>query len=301
MIVPSITPSLIEPYPRFPVSVEGIGITLATIELGQVLAVDAVDTVVYVSESPGQVLAVDAVDTVVYVSADALLLHDWKAYWAMTAATSANEPDWSGNGRTLVQHGGCAFVSTKWRTLDGADDYFSLPSDSDLQLGDNARTWWVTIRLTNKTNTQTVFAKHNGSTAAGSEYRLIYHQPSDRFVFEVYSGSTTYSVTCTGIGSPTTGSDWLIRCTHDPDANVITIAGSVGGTIGTVDSTSVSGGGNSTGIDFTIGADSLGAVRATALVTRCAIWGRILNAREGILLYNGGSGLLLYSSYSNSV
>lgn len=217
------------------------------------------------------------------------LLTNLISYWKMDEA-SGNALDAHGSN-DLAETGGT--IGSASGKLNGARDlelgdteWFEIADNTDLSTGDVSFALQVGVNLESKATTQAIAGKWNG-TAGQAEYLLYYDAGSDRFTWIVHVGGSNYAVLANTLGSPSTGTWYLIHCWHDSAANEIGIAVNAGSadtqahSAGVMDSTAA----------FILGANDAGTVNHfDGLMDEVGFWkGRVLNSSDRSELYNGGN------------
>jgi hypothetical protein len=105
----------------------------------------------------------------------------------------------------------------------------TLADNDDVSLGDVSFMFRAWVRLESKTGAQTILAKWGASNGVDREYWLRYFATPDRFEFVVDDGSGSFpTVSADNLGSPSTGTWYLIHAWHDASANQIGIAVNAG-------------------------------------------------------------------------
>lgn len=166
-------------------------------------------------------------------------------------------------------------------------EYFVRASNASLTTGDIDFSFQAWVQLESKT------AKRQAITKGGIsdyEYGLAYANGSDRFVFEVNSTSSGFSVTsitANNFGSPSTATWYHIICWHDATNNQIGIAVNDG----TANTSAYSSGVGTNATDFRIGAYSDFSEYWDGLIDEVGFWKRVLTSGERTQLYGGGAGL----------
>lgn len=216
------------------------------------------------------------------------------SFWPLNEA-SGNAIDAHG-ANNLTETGGTIGTGTgktygTARDFERGDtEYFTIASNSDLQLGDIDWTIAGWANLESKTDDICIVSKHDGVSEAGSEFFLYYAPGSDRITFINYGASGSSSVTASALGSPSAGTWYFVIIWHDSVNNTINIQVNNG----TVNSASWSGGTNSTNSNFTIGGlhSSPGVYDFDGMVQGVGLWkGKVFSAEERAALYNDGNGL----------
>lgn len=170
-----------------------------------------------------------------------------------------------------------------------SSQYGEVTSVASLQGG--AQDWAIAvwIKLDSKGALRTFVSKDN--TGAG-EYCLRYNNSSDRFELLVYSAiNTPVSILANTLGSPSTGTWYLLTASYDNTAHVASLSVNAG-TADTGSVTSVAAGAAA----FRIGADvrNAGSSLHDGMLDSVGFWHRTLTlsgaGNDAELLYNGGSG-----------
>lgn len=132
--------------------------------------------------------------------------------------------DLTENGTGGIGTGTGKVTSTARDFESSDDDYFSHASNAAFQFGDIECMLRLWVKLESKDANQTIITKDDG---ASGEYFLRYRTGTDRFDFVVY-GSSGYGdqgfVQADTLGSPSTGTWYLIHAWHDPAANKLYIS-----------------------------------------------------------------------------
>ncbi len=180
---------------------------------------------------------------------------------------------------TGIKSNAAQFVSANSEYLSRADNAALSTGDINFEFG----AW---VYLSTKTATQRFISKWVGS-AASLEYLLVYDQPTDRFIFYVYSGSTAGTATASTFGSPSISTWYYISAYHDATNNYVGISVDDG----TVNSSSYSLGVQDTGSAFILGALSDGSGGfVNGAIDEVYMYKRVLTADERTWLYNSGAG-----------
>lgn len=164
--------------------------------------------------------------------------------------------------------------------------YFSVASNSTLQVGDIDFTIAGWFQLTTKTTYRMLVAKDDA--ASSREYTLYYDAGADRFAFVVFSGgtgATAKQVNADNLGSPSTATWYYVVAWHDSTGNVVGIQVNNG----TPNTTA-----HTTGVFTGTAAFQIGRY-ATAFphdgyADDVSLWKRLLTTDEKTALYNSGSG-----------
>lgn len=175
-------------------------------------------------------------------------------------------------------------------------EYLSCSDHANLSMGDIDFTIMVWVNAESFGADRNIYSKQAGS---GIEYDLYYQSSNQRFIFRVStSGFASYgTVEANNLGTPSTGTWYMIICWHDSVANTINIQVNNG----TANSTSYSGGSYNSTNDFTVGSNHSPGQYWDGLIDELTIWKRVVTADEKTSLYNGGTGLAYpYSSGSSA-
>lgn len=165
----------------------------------------------------------------------------------------------------------------------GNNERFTHASNAGLQAGNSSWTFAGWIKFESLAARQAIVAKNDGSTAAGSEYYLLWYEVPSRMTVISYSGSTTVLVSDTTALS--TGTWYFVVAWKDHGANTLNIQVN--------NNTPTSGsitGGNATATGFELGSANA-AVYLDGVADEWGFWKRVLTPQERTDLYNSGSGL----------
>lgn len=216
-------------------------------------------------------------------------------YWKMDAA-SGNESDSVGSITLTENVGGgvgsaTGIINTARDFESSSDRWLYSLDDATLDTGDEDFTWQAWVKLESKAAYGIVLVKQddNFDNRKKAGYYLLYNFDLDRFEFVVGDGTTSATVTDTVIGSPSTGTWYLLHGWHDASANQIGLAINAG----TADTTSYSSGSHNTNVFYT-GTQETGGVSVAqwdGLIDEVGFWRRVLTSGERTSLYNGGAGL----------
>lgn len=217
------------------------------------------------------------------------LLTGLECYWALGEASGATRADSHGvenlaNNGTVGHVLGVAGLGLAASFSGNTSNYLSKTDDPNLCIAGAPATFNVWCNLTNKTNTQVIFAKLDGTHYG---YQFYYNQPDDRFHFDVGDGATTLigSTNASTFGSPSPATWYMCTCYYDP-ANA-RVGVQVNG--GTIDWTATTGTAGDVTVAFTVGrASSAGAFALTGAVQAFSLYKKILSSVEVTALYNGG-------------
>jgi hypothetical protein len=210
------------------------------------------------------------------------------SYWSL-GESSGNAVDSHGSN-TLTQSGSptsATGVVGNCRGFNGSTQLLSLTDNASISTGNINFSLQAWVRFLSKSNYQIVFAKHNGSTNAGSEYLLMYDQPSDRLIWDVRYASGGASVSAANFGSPPINTWFLVHVWHDATNDQIGISVN-NGTPNTVSHT--------LGVNDSTATFRLGAVGVSPFwhlngnLDEVAFWKKVLTPDERTILYNGGAG-----------
>jgi len=107
-------------------------------------------------------------------------------------------------------------------------EYLSKTDNADLSLGTNVPfsvVAWVNMESKVASGSISVIASKDGNTSGTREWNLFYNGTADRFSFLVgrTGSATTDSVTSTNLGSPSTGTNYMVVGTFEPSANTLRI------------------------------------------------------------------------------
>jgi hypothetical protein len=170
------------------------------------------------------------------------------------------------------------------------DESLTVADNADLSGGDVKLVFRAWIKLASKANNQAIICK---SGAGDAEYQIRYRPGADRFDFVVYSAAGyggAAAVTADNLGSPSTGTWYLIHAWHDPDANLIGIAVNAG----TADTTSHSAGIYNSTDAFRLSTYASGANQEPfdgLMDDVVVLRGYVLDATERTEDYNSGTGV----------
>jgi hypothetical protein len=210
------------------------------------------------------------------------------AYWSCDEAS----------GNLLDSHGGNDLTdnntvgSGTGKVSGGRDfeadssEYFSIADNADLSTGDIDFTLQAWVQLESKGSVRVIVGKW---PAVGNfEYLLYYDSGADRFTAVVSSnGSNVISVVANNLGSPSTGTWYLIHFWHDSVNNLIGISANAGA----ADTTAHSGGVRDGNGPLNVGRNDDGDTHFwDGLIDEIGFWKRVLTSDERTELYNGGSG-----------
>lgn len=222
------------------------------------------------------------------------LLTGLRSHWKLDE-TSGTSPDahgstslaeinavGSGTGKIL---GARVFVASNGGRLMAA-------SNADLQMGDEDFSGAIWVKLASKSSRQGIMVK--GVNGSGGEWWLEYDNSADRFIFYVCATSGFGGVTgatANTLGSPSTGTWYLLAGGHNATANETWISVDAG----TPDTASFSSGVYAGTGNFELGSYSEFALNFDGTLDEASLWGRDVRA-DLSTLYNGGAGLP-YSSF----
>lgn len=167
-------------------------------------------------------------------------------------------------------------------------EYLSITDNTDLSVAGNVdfmlRCW---VNADDLSADRGIIGKW--TSGASREYQLVYSNTDDRFRFTVRSSAGTIThVLADNLGSPSTGTDYLIHAWHDEANDVIGIAVNAG----TANTASHTEGVNDAGADFTIGARLQGPLYWDGWIDDAVfLKGYILDATERSEDYNSGTGV----------
>lgn len=221
------------------------------------------------------------------------LLASLTGYWALGEA-SGNRADSHGS-LTLTDFNtvgsGAGAVGTAADFEASNSEYLSAADSAAVSAGDTAFTIQVGVKLESKPGTMVIVGKWNSGT--NREYLIYYDGGADRFAFAVNNGVSFGGVTATNLGSPSTGTNYLIHGWHDPVNNIIGISVNAG----TANTASHSAGVADTTEPFTLGRNDDGATNYyDGLQQHVAFWRRVLTATDRTTIYNSGT-WLTYGDY----
>lgn len=147
------------------------------------------------------------------------------AAWQLTESSGSRADSVGGN--TLTDNNtvgsGTGLLGTAADFEADDSEYLSRADNTDLSTGNVSYAFSVWVKLESKGANRVIVAKHDGASAAGSEYLLFYDSGADRFGFVVYSGSSALDVYATVYGSPPTGVWIHLAVIHDATNDLIGI------------------------------------------------------------------------------
>lgn len=174
--------------------------------------------------------------------------------------------------------------------------YCWCADNATISTGDIDFTLQVWAKLESKPGSMVLIGKGSigGGEEASLEYSIFYSGGSDRFVFAVGTGSADSTVTANTLGSPSTGTWYLIHAWHDSVNNQLGIAVNAG----TADTTSYSSGVQDSSSELLLGANAINGAHANGLdrqydglLDEAGLWKRVLSSGDRTSLYNAGAGL----------
>jgi hypothetical protein len=225
------------------------------------------------------------------------------AYANAVAGYALNEA--SGNAldsigsNDLTQNGTVGAVTGK---LDGArgnysgSNYFDKADNATLSAGDIQLVLRCWVKLNSKGGTMCFAGKGNVSAVGTGEYMLLYGAGSDRLAFAVSDGSGFTTVSANNLGSPATGTWYLLHGWHDSVNNVLGISVNAG----TADTVSYSTGIQDGTNNFIVGNDTDHSRALDGYVDDVVlVKNYILDATDRTADYNGGTGVR-FADWPNS-
>lgn len=168
-------------------------------------------------------------------------------------------------------------------------EYLSVASNATLQTGDIDYTIACWVYLDSKTTYRLLVMKDGFPTAGQREYGLTYDFGADRFVFAVFTATdVARQAVANSLGSPATGTWYLVIGWHDSVANTVNIQVNNG----TVDSTSTGGALQAASTaPVTFGAASGFAFYHDGRLDEALFTKQVLSSEQRAALYHSTSGL----------
>lgn len=206
-------------------------------------------------------------------------------YWRNEGTHDIIEED-TNNG-ILTDSGGTkvqAHIGSGVQFASASTERWTHADDALFEIADNDRTMAFWVNMTTKSADMVIAAKNDGTN---SDWQLLYNQTADRFRFAAWNGGVETTVNADNLGSPSTDTWYLIVIKHDPTANTISIQVNNG----TANSTGFTGGTDTDGAVFSLGARSDGSLYFNGIIDDWAIWNRLLTAGELTTLYSNGNGI----------
>lgn len=168
----------------------------------------------------------------------------------------------------------------------GDTEWFDLPSNSDVSMGDIDFTISCWVNLESLAAVYTFVGKDTGA-APNREYLVEYTNSASRFrfgVFDAATGASFNSVNANNLGAPSASVWYFIVCWHDSVSNTINIQVNNGTPNSQAHTTGVRAGAAA----FRFGARGDGtSIMNDGLLDEVGLWKRILTSDERTALYNG--------------
>lgn len=209
-------------------------------------------------------------------------------YWPLHEASGDRS---SGIGRntltdnnTVTQAAGRAVYAAQFTRANS--ERLSVANNGSIGFGDIDFTFACWLYLDNKTNSQNIFTKDDGSSQR--DYRLIYNQAVDRFQFEVFRATdSAVTLSAGALGAPTAATWYFCVCWHDAAADTMSIeinarlqnSQATGGALQAAQTSALGIGGADSAANYMDGR-----------VCEAAMWRRVLTLQERWWLYNNGLG-----------
>lgn len=211
------------------------------------------------------------------------------SYWSLDEA-SGNALDAHGSNplTDVVGVSAGTGVVAGARSYVSASAYFTHADNADLSAGDTDFSFQAWVKLTDKLASRVILRKWDGG---GTEYIFWYDfnvLTSDRFSLAVRSGGGTLThVEANTLGSPSTGTWYLVHGWHDSVNNLIGISVNAG----TADTNAHSAGVADTSAVFDMGhSEGTSNEDMVGLIDEAAMWRKVLSSTERTWLYNAGAG-----------
>lgn len=233
------------------------------------------------------------------VEGQSQLLLDLVAHWDMDEAAGENRAD-SGGGLDLVDNGtiaqgvGNLNNAADVENTSGDSEYFSVDDSTILDFGNSSFSFSVWVNLESKGQNRVILSKWN-SQGDQRQYKLEYNSSADRFRWSVssngQSGASTTVLDNDSLGSPFTGTWYLLTVYHDADENEIGISHDSSPFVTAAHSGGVHSG---SGADFRVGSAQSGSSEVElfdGLIDELGAWGRALSKGEKDEYFNSGAGL----------
>jgi len=172
----------------------------------------------------------------------------------------------------------------------GSGEGLVRADEADLSTGNIPFTIAIWVLLDDKTATDRgLVGKVENQAADEMEYALEYALAADRFRFFTASATSLSNITqvdANNLGSPATGTYYLVVGFHDPTADTINIKVNNG----TTDSVGYTFGSYDSDAEFAIGGADWFGNEVNGRIGPVMFWKKVLSAGEHTFLYNTGVG-----------
>jgi hypothetical protein len=215
------------------------------------------------------------------------------SYWKLDEPVGDAIDSFGGNTLTAVNApGSTTGIVNSARNFNGAQQYFEIPTNPSVEVGNTDFTFSVWAKLNDKSTNHTFIGKQIEDVVKNRDYSLYYDSVFNRMVFQVAGadGVTLTRAKADGLGSPSTGTWYFMTggYTYNGGASYIWIStnGGIKDTTSFTDTVHVGA------APFMIGSVLSSTIGwQNGPIDEVGFWKRSLTGAEITTLYNSGAGL----------